>query len=63
MDCDTTGVEPDFALVKFKNLAGGGYICADEVKGYTDCGEEQQDACCGYVSEGTLILERSHRTR
>ena len=26
MDCDTTGVEPDFALVKFKNLAGGGYF-------------------------------------
>ncbi len=25
MDCDTTGVEPDFALVKFKKLAGGGY--------------------------------------
>src|SRR5271169_4100906 len=25
MDCDTTGIEPDFALVKFKNLAGGGY--------------------------------------
>ena len=24
MDCDTTGVEPDFALVKFKKLAGGG---------------------------------------
>jgi ribonucleoside-diphosphate reductase alpha chain len=26
MDCDTTGVEPDFALVKFKKLAGGGYF-------------------------------------
>ena len=26
MDCDTTGVEPDFALVKFKTLAGGGYF-------------------------------------
>ncbi len=26
MDCDTTGVEPDFALVKFKKLAGGGYM-------------------------------------
>ncbi len=25
MDCDTTGIEPDFALVKFKKLAGGGY--------------------------------------
>ena len=26
MDCDTTGIEPDFALVKFKKLAGGGYM-------------------------------------
>jgi ribonucleoside-diphosphate reductase alpha chain len=26
MDCDTTGIEPDFALVKFKTLAGGGYF-------------------------------------
>ena len=26
MDCDTTGIEPDFALVKFKKLAGGGHI-------------------------------------
>ncbi len=26
MDCDTTGVEPDFAIVKFKKLAGGGYL-------------------------------------
>ncbi|MEK6700945.1 MAG: adenosylcobalamin-dependent ribonucleoside-diphosphate reductase, partial [Planctomycetota bacterium] len=44
MDCDTTGVEPDFALVKFKKLAGGGYFkIANEsvapalkVMGYTD---------------------------
>ena len=26
MDCDTTGIEPDYALVKFKKLAGGGYF-------------------------------------
>ena len=26
MDCDTTGVEPDFALTKFKKLAGGGFL-------------------------------------
>jgi ribonucleoside-diphosphate reductase alpha chain len=26
MDCDTTGIEPDFALVKFKKLSGGGYV-------------------------------------
>ena len=26
MDCDTTGIEPDFAIVKYKKLAGGGYF-------------------------------------
>jgi ribonucleoside-diphosphate reductase alpha chain len=26
MDCDTTGIEPDFAVVKYKKLAGGGYF-------------------------------------
>ena len=33
MDCDTTGIEPDFAIVKFKKLAGGGYfkICNQSV--------------------------------
>src|SRR5574339_902124 len=43
MDCDTTGIEPDFALVKFKKLAGGGYFKiinqslppALETRGYT----------------------------
>ncbi len=44
MDCDTTGIEPDFALVKFKKLAGGGYFkiinqcvpAALEKLGYTE---------------------------
>ncbi len=44
MDCDTTGIEPDFALVKFKKLAGGGYFkiinqsvpSALRTLGYTD---------------------------
>ncbi|MDP2697037.1 vitamin B12-dependent ribonucleotide reductase [Thalassospira sp.] len=44
MDCDTTGIEPDFALVKFKKLAGGGYFkiinrtvpVALAVMGYTE---------------------------
>ena len=60
MDCDTTGVEPDFALVKFKKLAGGGYfkIINESVPpaltrlGYSP---EQIDeiikSCCGH---GTL---------
>ncbi|MGF1633141.1 MAG: LAGLIDADG family homing endonuclease [Phycisphaerae bacterium] len=60
MDCDTTGVEPDFALVKFKKLAGGGYfkIVNQSVRpalhnlGYT---QAQQDAVITHVL-GTLSL-------
>ncbi|MBN1687159.1 MAG: adenosylcobalamin-dependent ribonucleoside-diphosphate reductase [Spirochaetales bacterium] len=60
MDCDTTGVEPDFALVKFKKLAGGGYfkiinqsIPPSLVKlGY---GERERKAIIRYcVGSGTL---------
>jgi ribonucleoside-diphosphate reductase alpha chain len=48
MDCDTTGVEPDFALVKFKKLSGGGYFkiinqsvpAALKNMGYTDAARE-----------------------
>ncbi len=54
MDCDTTGVEPDFALVKFKKLSGGGYFKivnesvppALENMGYTP---EQIDAIIKYA--------------
>ena len=60
MDCDTTGVEPDFALVKFKKLAGGGYFKiinksvgpALHNLGYT---EEQVMDIVRYV-QGTLTL-------
>ncbi len=59
MDCDTTGVEPDFALVKFKKLAGGGYFkiinqmvpSALKILGYTP--EQMQDIAnyaVGYAS-------------
>ncbi|MCY3880406.1 MAG: vitamin B12-dependent ribonucleotide reductase [Rhodobacteraceae bacterium] len=49
MDCDTTGIEPDFALVKFKKLAGGGYFKiingsvpnALKALGYTDAESEE----------------------
>jgi ribonucleoside-diphosphate reductase alpha chain len=49
MDCDTTGIEPDFALVKFKKLAGGGYFkiinrsvpTALEAMGYTTSAIEE----------------------
>ncbi len=60
MDCDTTGIEPDFALVKFKKLAGGGYFKiinhmvprALRTLGYTT---RQIDAIVDYaVGRGTL---------
>jgi len=60
MDCDTTGIEPDFALVKFKKLAGGGYFkiinrivpLSLKVLGYAP---EQVDAMIGYaVGHGSL---------
>jgi ribonucleoside-diphosphate reductase alpha chain len=61
MDCDTTGVEPDFALVKFKKLAGGGYFKianqslrpAIRALGYSS---EQADDMVTYVM-GTLSLD------
>jgi ribonucleoside-diphosphate reductase alpha chain len=61
MDCDTTGIEPDFALVKFKKLAGGGYMKianqslrpALEHLGYAP---EQVNDIMTYVM-GTLTLE------
>ncbi|MEM8875955.1 MAG: LAGLIDADG family homing endonuclease, partial [Planctomycetota bacterium] len=63
MDCDTTGVEPDFALVKFKKLAGGGYfkIANQSLRpalrnlGYAD---EQIRDILRYVM-GTLTLDDS----
>jgi ribonucleoside-diphosphate reductase alpha chain len=60
MDCDTTGVEPDFALVKFKKLSGGGYFkiinqsvpVALKNLGY---GEKEVDAIIKYaVGSGTF---------
>lgn len=60
MDCDTTGIEPDFALVKFKKLAGGGYFKiinravpeALKTLGYT---QKQVDGIISYaVGEGSL---------
>ena len=61
MDCDTTGVEPDFSLVKYKELVGGGTMTivnrtvpmALRTLGYTDPQVEQIEA---YVTEhGTII--------
>ena len=61
MDCDTTGIEPDFALVKFKKLAGGGYfkIINQSVPealtrlGYTDT--QVDDIITWCAGTGTLV--------
>ncbi len=61
MDCDTTGIEPDFSLVKFKELVGGGQMTivnrtvplALQTLGYSD---EQIEQILAYVNErGTII--------
>jgi len=60
MDCDTTGVEPDFALVKFKKLAGGGYFkiinrTVPEALSRLGYDEEQIEEIVAYaVGHGTL---------
>ena len=60
MDCDTTGVEPDFALVKFKTLAGGGYFkiinrCVPEALATLGYSQSQIDDIVAYaVGHGTL---------
>lgn len=61
MDCDTTGIEPDFSLVKFKKLAGGGYfkiINQSVPRALTNLGysEEKIDNIIKYaVGHGTLV--------
>jgi ribonucleoside-diphosphate reductase alpha chain len=60
MDCDTTGVEPDFALVKFKTLAGGGYFkiinrCVPEALASLGYSTAEADAIVAYaVGYGSL---------
>jgi ribonucleoside-diphosphate reductase alpha chain len=61
MDCDTTGIEPDFSLVKFKELVGGGQMkivnrsvnLALETVGYSQSEIEQIDA---YINEHNTII-------
>jgi ribonucleoside-diphosphate reductase alpha chain len=60
MDCDTTGIEPDFAIVKFKKLAGGGYFkiinrVVPEALANMGYGQEQIDDIIKYaVGNGGL---------
>ena len=68
MDCDTTGIEPDFALVKFKKLAGGGYfkiinqsiLPALAALDYDDTQREEIiDYCLGHGTlEGAPVINR-----
>ena len=51
MDCDTTGIEPDFALVKFKKLAGGGYFKI------VNQSVEAALRCLGYTEEQIVAIE------
>jgi ribonucleoside-diphosphate reductase alpha chain len=68
MDCDTTGIEPDFALVKFKKLAGGGYFkivnqsvpAALKTLGYSEV--EVQDIVA-FVSGTNTLLAAPHINR
>ncbi len=61
MDCDTTGIEPDFAIVKFKKLAGGGYFKivnqsvpkALEVLGYSEKQIDEIEKYC--KGHGTFV--------
>jgi ribonucleoside-diphosphate reductase alpha chain len=65
MDCDTTGIEPDFALVKYKQLAGGGTLkmvnntvsLALKTLGYTD---EEIAAIVAYVQDKGTLHEAPH---
>ena len=64
MDCDTTGIEPDFALVKFKKLAGGGYFkiinqAVPEALRTLGYGADEIEAIIAYaVGHGTLADAR-----
>jgi ribonucleoside-diphosphate reductase alpha chain len=65
MDCDTTGIEPDFALVKFKKLSGGGYFkiinqavpAALRTLGYPDA---QIDAIIAYAVGRATVKDAPH---
>jgi ribonucleoside-diphosphate reductase alpha chain len=67
MDCDTTGIEPDFALVKFKKLAGGGYFkiinravpAALSTLGYTEAQIEEIEAYA--VGHGNIWPGAGHQ--
>lgn len=65
MDCDTTGIEPDFSLVKHKNLVGGGSMAivnqtvprALKTLGYT---KQQSDDIVDYIFEHNTVIDAPH---
>lgn len=65
MDCDTTGIEPDFALTKFKTLVGGGSMVivnqtvprALKTLGYT---KQQAEDVVGYIHENSSVIGAPH---
>ncbi|HSD56050.1 MAG TPA: vitamin B12-dependent ribonucleotide reductase [Candidatus Saccharimonadales bacterium] len=65
MDCDTTGIEPDFALVKHKNLVGGGSMAivnqtvprALKSLGYT---QSQSNDIVAYIAEHNTVVDAPH---
>ncbi len=68
MDCDTTGIEPDFALVKFKKLAGGGYFkivnqSVPEALRRLRYSEAQIQEIVAYVSGTNTLLGAPHVNR
>ncbi|MBI5536266.1 MAG: vitamin B12-dependent ribonucleotide reductase [Deltaproteobacteria bacterium] len=68
MDCDTTGIEPDFALVKFKKLAGGGYfkIVNQSVPGALQrlgYGPAEVQEIVSYISGTNTLLGAPHINR
>ena len=68
MDCDTTGIEPDFALVKFKKLAGGGYFkivnqSVDVALHRLGYPQDQIEAIEAYAKGSGTLLEAPHINR
>ncbi len=68
MDCDTTGIEPDFSLVKFKKLAGGGYFkivnqSVPEALRRLGYGEVEVQEIVAYVSGTNTLLAAPHVNR
>ncbi len=68
MDCDTTGIEPDFSLVKFKKLAGGGYFkivnqSVPEALRRLGYSETEAQEIVAYVSGTNTLLAAPHVNR